>query len=279
MCCSTRARTSTRATLTIARRRRSGCSSGGEAPAATSSRGTSPSVAPRQTFSWRRRSASPTGRARCSQADPSLLDLRTGRGEYGEKPPSSYHIYFWTIGDGLTALDVAAQFDQRETLDAMMAFASVPQRLLSACRQGDEALARNIVREHPGIVASLAPDEHRAIADAAWNGDARAVALMLEWASTRSAGTGLGHTAALRGVGRIAGDGRGVLRHPDARTLVAIRDAHHGATPLGWCCHGRCTETASHHAEVARLLLAAGARPGDDTGDSSPAVPGSDWLS
>ncbi|HEX6053599.1 MAG TPA: ankyrin repeat domain-containing protein, partial [Gemmatimonadaceae bacterium] len=30
------------------------------------------------------------------EADPSLLDLNTSRGEYGEKPPSSYHIYFWT---------------------------------------------------------------------------------------------------------------------------------------------------------------------------------------
>ncbi len=114
------------------------------------------------------------------QADATLLNLRTGRGEYGEKPPSSYHIYFWTIGDGLTALDVAAQFDHRETLDAMMAFASVSQRLLAACRQGDEALARGIVREHPGIVGSLTQDEQRVIADAAWNGNARAVALMLD---------------------------------------------------------------------------------------------------
>lgn len=51
--------------------------------------------------------------------DRSLLDLRTGRGEYGEKPPSSYHIYFWSIGDGRSPLDVAAQFEQIETLEAM----------------------------------------------------------------------------------------------------------------------------------------------------------------
>src|SRR6188472_4298472 len=122
-----------------------------------------------------------TDRARAMlEANPGLLNLRTGRGEYGEKPPSSYHIYFWTIGDGLTALDVAAQFDHRETLDAMMAFASVPQRLLAACRQGDEAVARDIVREHPGIVAALTQDQQRVIADAAWNGNARAVALMLD---------------------------------------------------------------------------------------------------
>ena len=91
----------------------------------------------------------------------------------------------------------------------MLAFASIAQRLLAACRQGDEALARDIVREHPGIVASLTQDEQRAIADAAWNGNARAVALMLELGfDPKVTGTGFGHAAAPRGVGRIAGDGR-----------------------------------------------------------------------
>ena len=216
-----------------------------------------------------------TGRARTLlQADPSLLNLRTGRGDYGEKPPSSYHIYFWTIGDGLTALDVAAQFDHRETLDAMVAFASVTQRMLAACRQGDEALARNIVREHPGIVASLTQDEQRTIADAAWNGNARAVALMLDLGfdpkvTGQDSGTPL-HLAAWEGSPETVAV---ILRHPDARTLLTIRDAHHGGTPLGWCCHGSLYGNTSHdHAGVARLLLAAGAVPGDDIGQASAAV-------
>ena len=169
-----------------------------------------------------------TDRARALlQADPGLLDLRTGRGEYGEKPPSSYHIYFWTIGDGLTALDVAAQFEQRETLDAMLAFASVSQHLLAACRQGDEALAREIVRDHPGIVASLTQDEQRAIADAAWNGNARAVALMLDLGfDPKTTGTGLGDAAAPCRVGRITGDGRGDPPASRCAELLTIRDAH-----------------------------------------------------
>jgi ankyrin repeat protein len=216
-----------------------------------------------------------TDRARALlQADSGLLNLRTGRGEYGEKPPSSYHIYFWTIGDGLTALDVAAQFDHRETLDAMMGFASISQRLLAACRQGDEALAREIVREHPGIVASLTQDEQRVIADAAWNGNARAVALMLDLGfdpkvSGQDSGTPL-HLAAWEGSAETVAV---ILRHPDASTLLALRDAHHGGTPLGWCCHGSLHGNRSHdHAGVARLLLAAGAVPGDNTGEASPAV-------
>jgi hypothetical protein len=208
------------------------------------------------------------------QANSGLLNARTGRGEYGEKPPGSYHIYFWTIGEGLTALDVAAQFDHRTTLDAMMAFASVSQRLLAACRQGDEALARNIVREHPGIVSSLTQDEQRAIADAAWNGNARAVALMLELGfdptvTGQDSGTPL-HLAAWEGSPETVAV---ILRHPDARTLLTIRDSHHGGTPLGWCCHGSLHGNRNHdHAGVARLLLAAGATAGGETGQASAAV-------
>ena len=178
------------------------------------------------------------------------------------------------MGDGLTALDVAAQFDHRETLHAMMAFASVSQRLLAACRQGDEALARDIVREHPGIVSSLMLDEQRAIADAAWNGNARAVALMLDLgfdpkATGQDSGTPL-HLAAWEGSPETVAV---ILRHPDARTLLTIRDAQHGGTPLGWCCHGSLHGNRSHdHAGVARLLIEAGAVPGNETGEASAAV-------
>jgi hypothetical protein len=62
-----------------------------------------------------------TDRARTMlEREPALLDLRTGRGAYGERPPSSQHIYFWTIGDGRSPLDVAAQFGQDATMQAML---------------------------------------------------------------------------------------------------------------------------------------------------------------
>ena len=114
------------------------------------------------------------------QANPDLIDLRTGQGDYGEQPPSSYHIYFWTIGDSLSPLDVAAQFEQQDTFRTMLEFASPLQRLHLACRRGDEPGARAVLREHPRIIESMKRDDHRAISDAAWNGDARAVALMSE---------------------------------------------------------------------------------------------------
>ncbi|HEY0876417.1 MAG TPA: hypothetical protein VGD94_23285 [Vicinamibacterales bacterium] len=208
------------------------------------------------------------------RADPALLDLRTGHGSYGEQPPSSYHIYFWTIGAGRSPLDVAAQFDQPDTLAAMLAIASPVQRLLFACRRGDKAAARALVRDHPGIVGSMAPEAHRALADAAWHGDARAVALMLDLGFDpatpgHDSGTSL-HLAAWEGsVETLAA----LLRHPAGRGLVSVRDAHYGATPLGWCCHGSLHANPGHdHAGAARLLLEAGAVPGPDTEAASAAV-------
>ena len=100
-------------------------------------------------------------------ANPGLLNLRTGRGEYGERPPSSYHIYMWTIGDSRSPLDAAAQFDQQETLEAMLEIASPVQRFLVACRRGDEVEARRMLRVHPGIIESMTSDDQRTISDAA----------------------------------------------------------------------------------------------------------------
>ena len=208
------------------------------------------------------------------QANPKLLDLRIGRGDYGEQPPSSYHIYFWTIGDSRSPLDVAAQFEQPETLEAMLEFASPMQRLHSACRRGVEALARLVLREHPGIIESMTSDDHRAISDAAWNGDARAVALMSEIGFDprtpgHDGGTAL-HCAAWDGSAETV---QALLRRPDARSLVAIRDAKYNATPLGWCCHGSQFGNCNHdHAGVASLLLEAGARLGPDTSEASASV-------
>ena len=207
-------------------------------------------------------------------ANPALLDLRTGEGDYGEKPPSSYHIYFWTIGAARSPLDVAQQFEQRDALEAMLEIATPMQRLQFACRNGDEEGARTIVRAQPGIVGSMSRAEHRALADAAWNGADRAVALMLELGfdprvTGHDSGTPL-HCAAWEGsTAAVAA----LLRHPDARALVAIRDAHYGATPLGWCCHGSLHGNSTHdHPGVAKLLLASGAQPGDDTREASTEV-------
>jgi ankyrin repeat protein len=206
--------------------------------------------------------------------NPELLELKTGQGGYAEQPPSSYHIYTWTIGDCRTPLDVAFQFEQEGTLNAMLPFATPVQRLRLACRRGDEAIAHALVRENPKLIESMSQEDHRAISDAAWYGDDRAVTLMLSLGldpSTpgRDSGTAL-HCAAWEGSPDTVA---ALLLHRDAPKLVAIRDSRYGATPLGWCCHGSLYGNTAHdHASVARLLLGAGARPGADTEEASPAV-------
>ena len=83
---------------------------------------------PRGAFLWPSATVAALGltdRAReMLEADPSLIALRTRQGEYDEKPPSSYHIYQWTVGPNLTPLQVAAKFGRHETLRVMKQFAS-----------------------------------------------------------------------------------------------------------------------------------------------------------
>lgn len=220
-----------------------------------------------------------TDRARAMlEADPSLLALRTSQGEYAEKPPSSYHIYQWTIGPNLTTLQVAARFKQHETLEAMQRFAPPEQQLLLACNQGQKDKARAIVRAHPGIVARLAPTDQRALTDEAWATNAPAVELMLELGFDPAAPSVTGptggnalHCAAWEGsVECVAA----ILRHPAGRSLIEARDSTYQGTPLGWCCHGsvNCGNPRADHAQVARLLLAAGARADPDMTGCADAV-------
>ncbi|HKW46644.1 MAG TPA: hypothetical protein VJN70_04335 [Gemmatimonadaceae bacterium] len=200
------------------------------------------------------------------ERDPSLLKIRTGQGEYAEKPPSSYHIYLWTIGSNLTPLQTASKFKQRETLAFMRELASPEQRLLLACHDGDRDEAQAIVRAHPGIVQSLTGNDRRALTDEAWAANAPAVELMLELGfdpgvtsvTGPTAGTAL-HCAAWEGsVPCVAA----ILRYPAGRALIGVRDRMYGGAPLNWCCHGSAHSgnRMANHAEVARLLIEAGAR-------------------
>ena len=207
-------------------------------------------------------------------SNPELLELKTGQGSYAEQPPSSSHIYTWTIGDGRSPLEVASQFEQHETLEVMLGFASPLQQLRLAYRRGDETAARALLHEHPKLIESISRQEHRTISDAAWEGDEKAVSLMLALGFDprtpgHDSGTAL-HCAAWQGFPDTVAT---LLHHRDASELLAIKDAHYGATPLGWCCHGSLHgNTARDHAAVARLLLEAGARPGADTEEASPTV-------
>jgi ankyrin repeat protein len=212
------------------------------------------------------------------QRDPSLLALRTSQGEYAEKRPSSYHIYQWTIGPNLTPLQVASKFGQRETLDAMLTFARVEQRLLLACHEGRADDARRIVRENPGIVERLGREDARALTDEAWLPNPRAVEVMMELgfdpsipSVTGPTGGNALHCAAWEG--SVQGV-EAILRYPSGRALIEAREPVWGGTPLSWCCHGstNCGNAKADHAGVERLLIQAGARVNPELEGCAPAM-------
>jgi ankyrin repeat protein len=200
-------------------------------------------------------------------ADPSVLTLRTGQGDYAEKPPSSYHIYLWTIGPNFTPMYTAAKFGRgrMEVVRALSDLIPVEQRLLIACHQGNTDAAREIVRTHPGLVESLEGADRRALTDEAWTANAPAVELMLELGFDPAAPSVTGptggnalHCAAWEGSPECIS---ALLRYPSGRALLESRDPRYGGTPLSWCCHGsrNCGRAAADHASVARLLIEAGA--------------------
>jgi ankyrin repeat protein len=197
-------------------------------------------------------------------ADPSSLSLRTGQGDYRDIPPSSYHIYLWTIGPSFTPLQTAAKFGQQHVVDAVRELAPLAQQLLFACHQGDGDTARAIVRAHPNLVASLTGADRRALTDEAWTANAAAVELMVELgfdpsvpSVTGAAGGNALHCAAWEGSPECVA---AILRYPAGRALIAVKDSSYGGTPLSWCCHGsqHCHRAAADYAAVARLLIAAG---------------------
>jgi ankyrin repeat protein len=208
-----------------------------------------------------------TDRARALvEADPRVLALRTGQGEYAEQPPSSYHVYLWSIGPNLTPLQTAAKFGQRETLAFMLRFASPEQQLLVACHEADGEAARRIVAAHPGIVAALSGPDAAALGDEAWVSNERAVRLMLQLGFDPAAGEfgqSALHRAAWAGAPDIVAM---ILATERGRALLEAREAQFGGTPLGWCCHGSVNNRnpAADHVEVARLLIAAGVVVPDD---------------
>jgi ankyrin repeat protein len=198
-------------------------------------------------------------------ADPAVLSLRTSQGEYGEKAPSSYHIYQWTLGPNLSPLQVAAKYGQHEVVEVMKTLASPQERLLLACHTGNATEAREIVAANPGIVSSLDDTGRRALTDEAWSANAPAVELMLELGFDPSVSSNSGprggtalHCAAWEGSVACV---EALLRHASGRALLNVRESNWNGTPLSWCCHGskNCGNPTADHARVARLLLDAGA--------------------
>jgi ankyrin repeat protein len=154
-------------------------------------------------------------------------------------------------------------------------FASPKQHFVAACAVGDQDEARQLLSRHPTLLKELTIEDQRALPDAAWAADARAVELMLELGfepTTKGSNGGtVLHCAAWEGSVACV---EIALRSPGVRALINEPDATYNSTPLGWCCHGaaNCGNPRADHVAVARLLLEAGAQPRPEFQDAPQAV-------
>ena len=159
------------------------------------------------------------------------------------------------------ARHITAQAQSAQQVEGLQVIAGVVFRARKR-KPADAPAARLAIAEQPALIASLDRDGHRAITDAAWQGDAASVALMLELGFDpatpgHDSGTAL-HCAAWQG---SADTVAALLRAPAVLALLVVRDATYDSTPLGWCCHGSINGPhGAEYAQVARLLLEAGAR-------------------
>jgi ankyrin repeat protein len=212
--------------------------------------------------------------------DPSAMNARVNEAGYPPCPTApGRHIYVYSMGDGKTPHQVAADHGSRRALAFLHSRSSPHQRFMAACSTGEAAAARAALASQPDLIGALKPQDQRALPDAAFNGTAEAVKLMLDLgfdplARNKDGATAL-HCAAWKGRASVV---RLVLNHRNARKLrprlIEAVDNVYKAKPLDWCCHGslNCREAKGDYPVVARLLLDAGASTVSGPIDASEAV-------
>ena len=143
---------------------------------------------------------------------------------------------------------------------------SLHARFLTACACADDAEARRLLAEHPGLLGELAPADLALLPEQAQRGELSAVRLMLA----------LGWPVHAPGPWQASALNQAAFRGDAA--MVALLLSHgarwserngYGGTALGSCLHAGCHEPVSggDYAEVLRLLLADGAPLPDEDDD------------
>jgi hypothetical protein len=211
---------------------------------------------------------------RCLREDPEALSHRTWQGKYttvqGGRPATREQlgqhrgdIYRWVFGHNLSVIDAARLLGFGDMLELLLRSASPAERLLAACAAADRVAAEAVLAAQPDVVARLAPNQMRLIADRAHANDTAAVALMLD----------LGFDALVPGpdefeairwaafLGNAVMTRRLLRHHPP----INVPDRSYGGTPLDNCVYGAlhgwgCEADDCDFATTARLLLEAGER-------------------
>jgi Ankyrin repeat len=210
-------------------------------------------------------------------ADPRAIAMRVDQDWFPmiDTADNGGHIYQWTLGFHVSALDVARKRGRAEVLDLLRERAGPLDRLLDALWCGDDRRAATILAADPQLVAQAPPRALHQVADAARNNNLAPVRAMLRCgfpvtATSQHGGMPL-HWAAFHGNPDMVEE---VLRH---NPPLEARDREYQGTAMDWLVHGALHPwgfSTGRHDECARLLLRAGVGvdetslpTGDDTLD------------
>ena len=177
-----------------------------------------------------------------------------------QDPKSGGTIYFYGFGVTRTPHIIAFQFGHTAVFDLLMQRSAPWLRLSQAAETGNEELVRQIMQEHPSILARLSSNAARRIVGAAIRNNTRAIELLLAqgWpsnATLENNQTAL-HYAAWHGNLDMV---RALLEH---NAPVSVSETEHGGTPLAWALHGSLHgwhRDQGDYPGVTEALLAAGA--------------------
>jgi ankyrin repeat protein len=209
---------------------------------------------------------------RCLENDPDALDHRTGQGKYAtvhKGRPSSREeigdhrgdIYRWVFGHNFSVVDAARELGFDDMVRLLLARATPAQRVLAACAAADRETAEAAVKENPGIVAALTPEQMRLLPEKAYANDTAAVALMLD----------LGFDAQTPGPDDLEAIRWAVFHGNPEMTRLLLRhdppidvpDRTYGGRLLGNCIYGAlhgwsCDSSPCDYVATVRLLIEAG---------------------
>jgi ankyrin repeat protein len=195
--------------------------------------------------------------------DPGAIAMRVDQDWFPmiDTATNGGHIYQWTLGFHVSAVDVARKRGHAEVLDLLLSRAGPLDRLLDALWCCDDARADTVLAADPQLVARARDKALRQVADAARNNNLAAVGAMLRrgfpvTALSQHGGTPL-HWAAFHGNAAMVQE---VLR---CNPPMDSRDREFRGTAMDWLIHGALNPwgfSTGQHDECAHLLLSAGAR-------------------
>jgi ankyrin repeat protein len=177
-------------------------------------------------------------------------------------PRAGGTIYIWTLGGKKTAHLLAREFGHPAVEATLRAASDDSLKLAAACELGDEDRIRAMMSSHPDLVSRLHEADARRLVASAELGRRDAVLRMLAlgWpvGIVDHAGTTALHWAGFHGDTAAA---RALVA---AEAPLEVKDAVHGATPLGWALWGSVHGWHRHKGDypgTVKSMIDAGAVP------------------